>query len=97
MAGGERIIEKVGEQMVNLNLKQGVSADISGGISLLLSTLLGLPVSTTHVKTASIMGCGFSSGGLDKKTASEMLAAWIITFPACFGMGYFFTKIFLKF
>ena len=97
MAGGGRIIKKVGEQMVDLNLKQGVSADIAGGISLLLSTLFGLPVSTTHVKTSAVMGCGFVSGGLNKKTASEMLAAWVITFPACFGMGYFLTKLFLKF
>ncbi|MBQ8606081.1 MAG: inorganic phosphate transporter [Clostridia bacterium] len=97
MAGGGRIIRKVGEQMVELNLKQGVSADIAGGISLLLSTFFGLPVSTTHVKTSAVMGCGYVSGGLSKKTASEMLAAWVITFPACFGMGYIFTKIFLKF
>lgn len=94
LLGGGRIIENVGQKMVELDKKQGVSADIAGGISLFISTVLGLPVSTTHVKTAAIMGCGYVTGKINKKTASEMLAAWVITFPACFGMGYVFTKLF---
>ncbi len=97
MAGGGRIIKKVGQTMVDMNLMQGISADISGGISLFISTVLGLPVSTSHVKTSAVMGCGFVDGKIDKKAASEILAAWIITFPACFGMGYLFTLIFKTF
>lgn len=95
LLGGGRIIRTVGKKMVLLDLKQGVCADISGGISLLLSTCLGLPVSTTHAKTSAVMGCGFVNGKLDIHTACEMIAAWIITFPACFIMGYIFTKIFM--
>ena len=94
LLGGGRIIENVGQKMVELDKKQGVSADIAGGISLFISTVLGLPVSTTHVKTAAIMGCGYVTGEINKKTASEVLAAWVITFPVCFGMGYVFTKLF---
>ena len=93
--GGGRIIKNVGENMVSLNRVQGICADIAGGISLAISTVIGLPVSTTHVKTASVMGCGYVDASLQKKTASEMLAAWIITFPACFCMGYLFTKLFI--
>lgn len=89
--GGGRIIRTVGKKMVNLDLKQGVCADIAGSISLFLSTCLGLPVSTTHAKTSSVMGCGFVDSALNTHTAFEMLAAWIITFPACFIMGYIFT------
>lgn len=91
--GGGRIIRTVGKKMVRLNLKQGVCADIAGSISLFLSTCLGLPVSTTHAKTSSVMGCGFVDSALDSRTAFEMLAAWIITFPACFIMGYVFTRL----
>lgn len=94
LMGGGRIIKNVGEKMVELDIKQGICADIAGGISLFISTVLGLPVSTTHVKTASIMGCGYVTGNIEKKAASNMLAAWVITFPACFAMGYLFTKIF---
>lgn len=91
--GGGRIIRKVGKKMVNMDLTLGSASDIAGGISLMLSTVFGMPVSTTHAKTASVMGCGFAKGELDKKTASEMLAAWVITFPVCFIMGYLFCKI----
>ena len=94
LMGGGRIIKNVGEKMVELDIKQGICADISGGISLFISTVLGLPVSTTHVKTASIMGCGYVTGNIEKNTAGSMLAAWVITFPVCFGMGYIFTKMF---
>lgn len=90
--GGGRIIRTVGKKMVKLDLKQGVCADIAGSISLFLSTCLGLPVSTTHAKTSAVMGCGYVDASLDSKTAFEMLAAWVITFPACFIMGYIFTK-----
>ena len=91
--GGGRIIRTVGQKMVKLDLKPGVCADIAGSISLFLSTCLGLPVSTTHAKTSAVMGCGFVDAELDTRTACEMLAAWIITFPACFIMGYIFTKL----
>lgn len=91
--GGGRIIRTVGKKMVRLDLKQGVCADIAGGLSLFLSTCLGLPVSTTHAKTSAVMGCGFVDSALDSKTAFEMLAAWVITFPACFIMGYVFTRL----
>ncbi len=91
--GGGRIIYNIGKKMTNLDLKQGVSADAAGSISLFLSTCLGLPVSTTHAKTSAIMGCGYVKSSLDFKTARELLTAWVITFPACFIMGYIFTKI----
>lgn len=91
--GGGRIIRTVGQKMVKLDLLQGVCADIAGSISLFASTCLGLPVSTTHAKTSSMMGCGFADTSLDSATAFEMCAAWVITFPACFIMGYVFTRL----
>lgn len=91
--GGGRIIRKVGEKMVDMDLTLGSASDVAGGISLMLSTVFGMPVSTTHAKTASVMGCGFSKGKIDKKTANEMFAAWVITFPVCFILGYLFCKI----
>lgn len=92
--GGGRIIRKVGKTMVDMDLKLGSAADIAGGISLLTATVLGMPVSTTHAKTASVIGCGYAKSDLNKKTASEMLAAWVITFPVCFVLGYVLTKLF---
>ncbi len=94
LTGGGRIIAKVGKEMVDVNGKKSVASDIAGGISLFLSSVLGLPVSTTHAKTSAVMGCGYVTNDINKKTARQMIAAWLITFPACFIMGYLFTLLF---
>ena len=56
--GGEKIIKSVGMNMVKLERYQGFSADLAGAICLLISSLMGVPVSTTHTKTSAIMGVG---------------------------------------
>lgn len=94
LLGGGRIIRKVGKSMVDVDAKKGVCSDAAGGASLLASTLLGLPVSTTHAKTCAVMGCGYADGGLDRRAATEMLTAWAVTFPFCFALGFILTKAF---
>ena len=95
--GGIRIIKKMGNDMVRLKKYQGFSADLSGSFSLLLSTLTGLPVSTTHTKTTAIMGVGIATdkSGVDWKIAKEMIITWLLTFPGCGFLGYLITCIFL--
>ena len=56
--GGEKIIKSVGMDMVHLEKYQGFAADLSAAVCLLLSSLFGIPVSTTHTKTSAIMGVG---------------------------------------
>ena len=56
--GGYRIIKSVGMDMVKLKPYQGFAADFSATLCLLLSSLTGIPVSTTHTKTTAIMGVG---------------------------------------
>lgn len=94
--GGERIIKSVGTDMLKMRKDQGFSADIAGSLCLLISTLMGMPVSTTHTKTASVIGVGVAENvkSLDWKVAGEMIAAWLITFPACGLLGWLITKIF---
>lgn len=84
--------------MVKLETYQGASADISGALCLLLSTLLGIPVSTTQVKTTAIMGVGASRSirNVNWKIVKNMFLAWIITFPICGLLGFFMTNIFIK-
>ena len=96
--GGYKIIKTVGMKMVKLETYQGASADLASSICLLVSTLFGLPVSTTQVKTTAIMGVGASKriSNVNWKIVKNMLLAWIITFPACGLLGYFTTFIFMK-
>ena len=56
--GGYRIIKSVGMDMVSLEKYQGFAADLAGAGCLLISSVSGLPVSTTHTKTTAIMGVG---------------------------------------
>ena len=96
--GGYKIIKTVGSKMVKLETYQGASADISGALCLLLSTLLGIPVSTTQVKTTAIMGVGASRSirNVNWKIVKNMFLAWIITFPICGLLGFLMTNIFIK-
>ena len=61
-----------------------------------MATLLGLPVSTTHVKTAAVLGAGMASG-LDTKAnvAGHIGLMWLLTFPACFALGWLAVRLIL--
>lgn len=95
--GGMRIIKTVGMDMVSLEQYQGFAADISAAICLLVSSLTGMPVSTTHTKTTSIMGVGVArrASSLDWGIVKEMVVAWVLTFPGCGIVGYLMAKLFL--
>ncbi len=95
--GGKKIIKSVGMDMVKLEKHQGFSADLSSAISLLFCSVTGLPVSTTHAKTTSIMGVGAVRrlSAVNFGVVKEMALTWILTFPGCGLIGFFMTKLFL--
>jgi len=95
--GGRRIIRTVGQEMVSLMPYQGFAADMAACLCLLFSTLLGLPVSTTHTKTTAVMGVGaaVSRGAVDWQIARKMLLTWVFTFPGCGLLGYGISKLLL--
>jgi PiT family inorganic phosphate transporter len=95
--GGMRIIKTVGMDMVRLEKYQGFAADLAAAGCLLISSLTGMPVSTTHTKTTSIMGVGAAKrlSSLNWSIVKEMLMAWILTFPGCGLVGYIMAKLFL--
>lgn len=97
-AGGMRIIKSMGSDMVKLKKYQGFSADLAGAFALLISTLTGLPVSTTHTKTTAIMGVGAAKrlSSVDWKIAKEMILTWVLTFPGCGFLGYLLTVLFVR-
>ncbi len=99
VVGGKRIIKSVGMDMVKLQKYQGVAANFSTTFTLLFASLTGMPVSTSHCNTSAIMGVGASKGLRHVKwnIASNMLLAWIITFPACGIIGYVLARVFMMF
>lgn len=95
--GGEKIIKSVGMDMVKLEKFQAFSSDLSGAISILLSTLYGIPISTTHAKTSAIMGVGASKrlSAVNFGVVKDMVLTWIFTFPGCGLIAYLMAKLFL--
>ena len=95
--GGKKIVKTVGTQMVSMEKYQGAAASLSAGFALLASSLWGLPVSTTHTKSAAIMGSGASKNmrGVNWGIAKDMVMTWVMTFPGCGLIGFVLAKVFL--
>lgn len=95
--GGYRIIKSVGMDMVKLKPYQGFAADLSATLCLLLSSLTGIPVSTTHTKTTSIMGVGAAKRlkNVNWGVVKELVLTWVCTFPGCGLLGFGMAKLFM--
>ena len=95
--GGYRIIKSVGMDMVKLEKYQGFAADIAGAGCLLLSSLTGLPVSTTHTKTTAIMGVGAARrlSSVNWGIVKDMGMTWVLTVPGCGLIGFLMAKLFM--
>ena len=95
--GGKKIIKSVGMDMVKMETYQGFSADLAGALCLLVSTVFGLPVSTTHTKTIAVMGVGAVKriSAIDMGVVKDMVLTWVLTFPGCGLIGYIMAKLFI--
>ncbi len=95
--GGEKIIKSVGMDMVKLEKYQGFSADLAAAFCLLLSSVFGIPVSTTHTKTTAIMGVGAVKriSAINFGVVKEMVLTWIFTFPGCGLISFATAKLFM--
>ena len=95
--GGEKIIKSVGMDMVKLEKFQGFSADLAGAFCLLLSSVFGIPVSTTHTKTSAIMGVGAVKrlSAINFGVVKDMMLTWVFTFPGCGLISFVIAKLFM--
>ena len=82
--GGWRIIKTLGHKMVKLHPVHGFAAEATGASVLLVTAHFGMPVSTTHAITTSIMGVGCAKGfnALKLRVVERILWAWVLTIPA---------------
>ena len=81
---GWRIVRTMGMKITKLKPVGGCSAETASAFTLFIATILGIPVSTTHIIAGSIMGVGafqrFSS--VRWGVANQMVVAWVLTLPA---------------
>lgn len=89
--GGWRIIQTVGSKMTKLQSWQGFAAQTAAGFTIFGASAYGIPLSTTHTITSSIVGVAASRRLSDVRWAvlRRIMLAWIITFPICAILAYF--------
>ena len=93
--GGWRVIKTMGTKITSLETPQSFTADISAAIVIEGASELGIPVSTTHCSSAAIMGVGATKrlSAVRWGVAKRIVAAWVLTFPICGGLGYLITLL----
>jgi inorganic phosphate transporter, PiT family len=84
LVGGWRIVRTVGSKITRMTPVQGCCASAAGAIMLFAATFLGIPVSTTHTVTGSVIGVGAArkASAVRWNVASNIVVAWIVTLPA---------------
>ncbi len=88
--GGWRIIRTMGHRLVKLAPVNGFAAETAAGTVIEMATRLGIPISTTHAISGSILGVGVVRGPrqVGWHVAGTIVTAWILTIPVCFLVGY---------
>jgi len=97
--GGWRVIKTLGHQMLKLQPVHGFAAETAATVVILGASSLGLPVSTTHVITTSIMGVGATKrlSAVRWGVAGKIMMAWIITLPVCIALAWVSYKVLAAF
>jgi len=92
MMGGWRIVHTMGSKITRLTPMQGSCAETAGAITLFSATYLGVPVSTTHTITSSIVGVGAARrlSAVRWNVATGIVYAWVITIPAAAALSALF-------
>jgi PiT family inorganic phosphate transporter len=93
--GGYRIIKTMSSKLLKIEPINGFASDLNSSIIIQTSTALGMPLSTTHVISSSIIGTGTVMRFHDVKwsTVSKMVMTWIITIPISMVISFFLYKL----
>jgi PiT family inorganic phosphate transporter len=89
LAGGWRVIKTLGMSLTDLKPVHGFSAETAGAITIIGSSLAGIPVSTTHTITGSVMGVGMTRrlSAVRWGVAVNIAIAWVLTIPGTMGLS----------
>ena len=99
LSGGWRIIKTMGTRLTRLNHHTGFCASTAGSIVVFGASAMGIPVSTTHALTGSVIGNGAArrASAVRWSVAGRVVTAWFITIPASAVVGagfYLLTRLF---
>jgi len=91
--GGYKVIKTLGVKVTRLKPYQGFAAETGGGLMLAVFAIFGIPASTTHAITGTIMGAGAArrKRAVRWKVSRQIIFSWLITIPGAAGLGIGFT------
>jgi len=93
--GGYKVIKTLGVKVTKLRPYQGFAAETGGGLMLAIFAVFGIPASTTHAITGTIMGSGAArrKRAVRWKVSRQIVFSWVITIPGAAAMGIGFTYL----
>lgn len=93
--GGWRVIRTLGTRITELRPVHGFAAEAAAATVIEAASQMGIPVSTTHCISSSIMGVGATKrlSAVRWGVAGNIVTAWILTFPICGALGYVFARL----
>ncbi|WP_169928815.1 inorganic phosphate transporter [Brachybacterium ginsengisoli] len=84
---GRKVIHTVGTGLTAMHPSSGFAAELAAATVVLLASVLGLPVSSTHILIGAVLGVGIVNHAANWKLMRPIALAWIITLPAAAGIG----------
>ncbi|QDU32447.1 Sulfate permease CysP [Poriferisphaera corsica] len=91
---GWRVMETIGRRITELTPTRGFTAEFAAAITILIASLAGMPISTTHTLVGAVLGVGLARGigAINLNTIRDIFASWIITIPAgaCLAILFFY-------
>jgi PiT family inorganic phosphate transporter len=93
--GGWRIMRTLGMRLTNLKTHQGFAAEVAAAGTITLASAFGIPLSTPHTISTSIVGVGAVRGAhaVHWGVTKQLVAAWLLTFPLCAAISWSVVKL----
>lgn len=80
---GKGVMKTIGERITDITPTRGFTAEFSAASTVLVCSLLGLPISTTHVLVGAVIGVGLAGGiaAVDSRVIKNIVVSWVVTVP----------------
>jgi PiT family inorganic phosphate transporter len=87
LLNSRRVAETMSLKITSMNHGQGLAANLSTGVLVILASVYGLPVSTTHVSVGALFGIGLATGKANGRVILGIALSWILTLPCAALLG----------
>jgi PiT family inorganic phosphate transporter len=85
---GRGVMKTIGERITDITPTRGFTAEFSAATTVLICSLMALPISTTHVLVGAVIGVGLAGGvaAVDARVIKDIVMSWVVTVPVAAGL-----------